>query len=173
MMRAACMVLGAVLVGPLPASAVTYNYVGSPWTMCGDPIPYPSCGNGRLTGSVTFGFDTWDFSGTIDNLSNRGLITTVRPWYPGYESFTFDHAQIIAWSIMPAGGYGYFSNIYHDYELLAGVAGMGNYGGYLASSAPGVWTPVDLVAPVPGPIAGAGLPGLLMAGLLWWKRRRR
>ena len=33
----------------------------------------------------------------------------------------------------------------------------------------------DLVAsPVPGPIADAGLPGLILAGLLgWWRRRQK
>ncbi len=49
---------------------------------------------------------------------------------------------------------------------------VGITGGYFGADvdAPGSWSSVD----VPGPVAGAGLPGLLMVGLFgWWRRRRQ
>jgi hypothetical protein len=48
---------------------------------------------------------------------------------------------------------------------LDNVTGQGEVGNQVIGTA---------AVPVPGPIAGAGLPGLILAsgGLLWWRRRQ-
>ena len=64
------------------------------------------------------------------------------------------------------------SYTYNIYGVAGDPADIGN----VAFGIPGTTTLSPVGAPVPGPIAGAGIPGLVAScgGILgWWRRRRK
>lgn len=153
------------------ASATTYEYVGHPLD-----VVLPCCSTApAFTGSVTFDFNTFGFTGTV--YLSSGHVTAL-PFGDGLETyrqwgnFVFHDGTITNWALQAfdygMSSFGDFGDYYSQYR-----GGIGPYS-IAFNQTPGVWTPVDLITPVPGPIVGAGIPGLLMAiaGYIGWRRSR-
>jgi hypothetical protein len=130
--------------------------------------------SGTVTGAVTGGVPE-AFSGT--GSGGQPEVISPDPLVASASSLTIEPGT------GGAGGEIFFHDASTGFSLefiQQGTAIEGRIGGTLASGVAltddFIVGPLTIATAVPGPIAGAGLPGLLLAGggfLGWWRRRKK
>src|SRR6266403_5413745 len=190
--------IATALILPVPAAyAIPVTFVGQ-LAGANEVPPIASLGTGLATVVLDPTAQTIQVNATFSGLTsndvaahihccaplgtNAGVATTV-PAFPGfplgvtsgtYNSVVFDLTQSTIYTpafVTLEGGLAQA-----EAALIAGIEGGQNYFNIHTVNNPGGEIRSQLFAlGVPGPIAGAGLPGLVFAGggfLAWWRRKR-
>jgi hypothetical protein len=110
-------VLLALVVSP--AGATTYDYVGQPFTNFSGPCDASACT--RITGSVTFNFDTSNFSGSL-SLSAGDTANLSEGVPPNY-------VPVFLWFNPPTNTYGFTSQRSGNFTLVDGSVTSWTLGG--------------------------------------------